>query len=74
MGSQGGGSAPPRLGDTANLCLSPGLGLLVALRARRAVTLSSGTGGRRTDVPGGSAVCQGLLLHYPSVLPGGNPC
>ena len=67
---------------TANLCLSPGLGLPVArgkdwtrwsLRARPAVTFSSGTAGRRTDVPGGSAVCQGLLLHYPLVLPGENP-
>ena len=72
----------PHRVTTANLCLSLGLGLPVArgkdwtrwsLRALPAVTFSSGTEGRRTDVPGGSAVCQGLLLHHSSVLPGGNP-
>lgn len=67
---------------TANLFLSLGLGLPVArgkdwtswsLRVLPAVTFSSGTEGRRTDVPGGSAVCQGLLLLIPQSSQEGIP-
>lgn len=82
MGSQGMGSAAPQGVTTANLLLSLGLGLPVArgkdwtswsLRALPAVTFSSGTEGRRTDVPGGSAVCQGLLLLIPQSSQEGIP-